>query len=382
MKKNFLKKVVGFVSLLAVTLTSSALPAVYAEDYVPEDEEIVFDSVEEYIEYSIPRHLYSRSMMFDGNVGYSEPVALYDFERNVVIGSEIFILNDDEIIGKEEVYDTAGGYMSIFDTYIPDCISLAYEDSEPIAMGFLGEGTFMYSDSEGYVQIDGIEENRPLMLSSPLELSVISVARETPAYLDVPYSHLHTVMLDVKHVPNNKQTYIFPQGLCWAACLAMKLNYSQDRYNSNTLDVLDAYMVANKCFEIGNYKPKDGVLTVYLEHELYMYKEYEYPYIEYTEEPMTHLEIHDCLNQGWPLVMAINKLPLEPNAVGHDMLITGIILETGSSTYYVDDPNIPQLRTFNFSGNPSKTFSDFYYEYKDEYGNVITYYNNWRHTYY
>ena len=367
MKHNFIKKIVGFLSAAAITLTSAAVPDVYAEESGAE-EELVFNSMEEYIEYSVPRHLYAQGITTGETFEYSEPVALYDFESNSVIGSEVFIFDDNKLIAKTEIYDTEEGYVSTLDTYIPDNLMSAYSEGEEIAMGHLENSLLMYSVAEGYSHIDGLEKyDSPLKV--PQELK--KIVKSGVAASSFPVTQiLHGIYLNTQHVPNATSKY-FPQGECWAACLAMKLNFEQDRYNAG-LHILTAENVSNQSVLLEYAKPNpDSIFSNYSVDILAMYKYYGYQYIERTYEPKTHHEIHDILGWGIPLVMYMYKAN-EPSAVGHAVLIKGIALDTSLSTYIIDDPNISSDVTVDLSGNPSQTYPSFFYQY----GN----YDQWAYT--
>lgn len=346
-------------------MTPFAFSHTYAEEiYSEDDEAIVFNSLDEYIEYSIPRHLYAQSIVIDGTLSYSHPVSLYDFDNGSVIGSEIFIFDDEELIGKTEVYNSGDEYMSTFDTYITADIDWAYQTGEEIAVGYVNNTLFMYSDSEGYVYIDGFE-NYDLPSGTPLELSAITVWNETSADFAVSYS-VATARLNVIHVPNSL-TYN-GNGECWAACIAMKLNY-QMGYN------LDADTVFEAADSLGlldwNF---DYGLVIDLSDESAVYSHYGYNVTE-TSNRLTHGEVYNILRSGKPLAISINN---SNDDKGHKIIIKGITLDAASSTYIFDDPNTKIERTTILNGNPSQTYPSFSYPY----GNNGNGYNNWRYTIY
>lgn len=343
-------------------MTPFAFSHTYAEEiYSEDDEAIVFNSLDEYIEYSIPRHLYAQSIVIEGTLSYSHPVSLYDFDNGSVIGSEIFIFEDEELIGKTEVYDSEDGYISTFDTYITADIDWAYQMGEEIAVGYVNNTLFMYSDSDGYVYIDGFE-NYDLPSGTPLELNAITVWNETSSDFAVSYS-VATARLNVIHVPNSL-TYN-GNGECWAACIAMKLNY-QMGYN------LDADTVFEAADSLGfldwNF---DYGLVIDLSDESAVYSHYGYNVTE-TSNRLTHGEVCNILSSGKPLAISINN---SDTKAGHQIIIKGIVLDAASSTYLVDDPELEREETILLNGNPSQTYSNFSYGKNNKF-------NNWRYTFY
>lgn len=348
-------------------MTPFAFSSAYADEiYSEDDEAIVFNSLDEYIEYSIPRLLYAQSIVIEGTLSYSHPVSLYDFDNGSVIGSEIFIFDDEELIGKTEVYNSGDEYMATFDTYITADIDWAYQTGEEIAVGYVSNTLFMYSDSEGYVYIDGFE-NYDLPTGTPLELSAITVWNETSPDFPVSYS-ISTVRLNVTHV-HNSETYNNGNGECWAACIAMKLNY-QMGYN------LDADTVYEATDSLGllSWDFNTSSTGVTLENEGAIFRHYGYNVTE-TSNRLTHGEVCNILTSGKPLAISLNYNNSE---AGHQIIIKGIVLDAASSTYIFDDPNSRDVRTTSLSGNPSQTYPSFSYPY----GNHGNGYNNWRYTFY
>lgn len=363
MKRNFFKKAVGFISIFAVALSFFAFPTVYAQDIYSDDETVEFNTLDEYIEYSIPRHLYSHSLVVNGTLSYSKPVMLYNFENNSVIGSEIFIFEDNELLGKTEVYETEDGYVSAFDTYITDDLFSAYQSGEEIAMGYINSNLFMYNDSNGYVYIEGFGKY-DLPLETPQILNTITVWSNTSPDLGVPYATLASVKLDVRHIDNS--TTYNSNGSCWAACVAMKLNY-QMKWN---LDA-DTVFEAADDWKLTLWEFGSTDLSVTLENEGEVFRKYGYNVNE-TATHMTHSEIYNILKNNKPLAISMN---MNNSANGHQIIIKGLTLESASSTYFVDDPNYLEEKSFVLNGNPSQTYPSFYYQYSGGY-------DNWRYTFY
>lgn len=363
LKKDFIKKAVGFILIFAISFASFSLSTVYAEGICSDNETVEFSTLEEYIEYNLPRHLYSHSFVVNGTLSYSRPVALYNFDNNSIIGSEVFIFEDNKLIGKTEIYETENGYVSTFDTFITDALFSAYQSGEEIAMGYINDNLFMYNDSDGYVYIDGFKRY-DLPLETPQKLNMISIWDNVSPDFAVPYATLASIKLNVQHVHNSNRYN--KGGECSFACIAMKLNY-QRGYN------LDADTVYKTADDLGLLVWEFGsdLTFIYTIDEPKVYSYYGCN-VTGTDKRMTHNEIYQILKEDKPVAISMNKNNQEG---GHEIIIKGITLETTQSTYLVDDPNSRDQRSFVLQGNPSQTYPSFSYPYSQ-------YYDNWFYTIY
>lgn len=336
---KYFKKAIGLISILAVTLTSTGLPRVYAEGKDWEDETIKFGTVEEYIEHNIQSHLYAHSVTIEGALKYSEPIALYNFDNNSIVGSEIFIFDGDLIIGKTAVYDTDNGYVSTFDTYISNDLYSVYQSGEKIAMGYTNNSLLMYSTNYGYVYVDG-NKIYDLPHDTPQELNAITICGEASPEYEVPYSFA-SIKLDVTHI-GRSETYN-KKGECWASCLAMQLNYH------NNLN-LTADKVLENCIrnKIGSYNSENNYV-VNIDQEIDAYNLYDYSVTRV--DSITHSDVVFTLKDNKPLAISINNTNF-PNNSGHKILIKGITLNSFSSTYIFDDPDREDEVSIKLDGHP------------------------------
>lgn len=84
-----LKRIGAVIACVALSITSmnTSILAEEADDNIYQ-----FNTLDEYIEFSVPRHLYAQQIDVSDTVEYSEPISLYNFSDNTVVGSEIFLL--------------------------------------------------------------------------------------------------------------------------------------------------------------------------------------------------------------------------------------------------------------------------------------------------
>lgn len=322
MNKKFLIASVAAITTLAISTNISATQSV--DDAFNE-----ITNLDDYLEFSIPRHIYAQRMEVGDEVQYSNPISLYNFEDNTIIGNEIFIISDGEIVGKMDVISIDGEYNSCFDTSINDNINYAYTNDEPIAIGGYQNSLMLYTSSNGFSYIDGVEGNQePNQV--PTDLSSIEIRNSVSLNICVPYS-IADISLPVSHV-DNSETHDY-LGQCWASCVAMKINY--EKSNSLTSDdVYEDLMANNIDFSVNGTQK---ALTYY-----------GYPDYTRTGTAMRPGDVATQLMNDHPVIMHIK------NSSGtnlHAVIIKGIVMDTSSSTYSIDDPNHSSTRTIVHNTN-------------------------------
>lgn len=301
-------------------------PALAEDNFEP----LTFNTLDDYIEYSIPRHLYAQQIETSAVLEYSAPIALYDFTNNTVVGSEIFFIDNGQMIGKMDVYNENGEYSSYFDTNITEDISNAYFNNYEIAIGGYYNSVLLYTDEKGFKLVDGLEnDNAPANI--PTELNKIIITGNVSTDFAMPYS-IATYSLSVPHV-DNSNTYD-NAGQCWAAAVAMKLNYhkSLDLTADSVYEDLTAAEI--------DFSSNGTVKAL---------KYYDYSNYTSGSSALSSGSVTTALMNDKPIIMHIST----SSGVKHAVVISGIVLDVSSSTYTVCDPNYSSTRTFNTSTNPN-----------------------------
>lgn len=322
MNKKFLVASVIAITTLSIGTNASAIQSV--DNTFNE-----FTNLDDYLEFSIPRHIYAQRMEIGEEVQYSNPILLYDFEDNTIIGNEFFIISNGELIGKMDVTYIDGEYSSCFDTSISDNINYAYVNEEPIAIGGYQNSLLLYTSSNGFSYIDGVKYNQePNQI--PTELSSIEIKNSVSLNICMPYS-IANISLPVSHVGNSTKNN--PLGQCWASCVAMKINYekgesltSDDVYEDLTEDNID--------FSVNGTQT---ALTYY-------------GYSEYTRTgtAMRPGDVATQLRNNHPIIMHMQNSSGDDS---HAVIIKGIVMDTSSSTYSIDDPNYSSTRSIVHNTN-------------------------------
>lgn len=288
-----------------------------------------FTNFDDYLEFSIPRHLYAQEIVIGDEVQYSNPVALYNFEDNTIIGNEIFIISDEKIVGKMDVTYIDGEYISCFDTSINDSIHYAYINNEPIAIGGFQNSLMLYTNSNGFSYIDGVESDQ-VPNQTPTELSSIFIRNSVSLNICIPRS-LANISLPVSHVGNS--TTYNSSGQCWASCVAMKIKY--EKGTSLTSDKVYEDLTANNIdFSVNGTQ------------EALKY----YGYSDYTRTgtAMRPGDVATQLMNDHPVIMHIKN---SSGTNSHAVIIKGIVMDTSSSTYTIDDPNYSSTRSIVHNTN-------------------------------
>lgn len=301
--------------------------------------------LKEYMSFCIPRHLYAQRIDCKGNVSYSEPIPFYNFETGDVIGEEVFLINDNVIIGKMIITEDDNEYSSCFDTTISKEIVDAFQNRKRIAIGGYDNSIWLYTDNGGFSYIDGIIDKFDPCISS-FELSTINIKGSTTGELD--YNTLRSiadVQLDnpdnFHHVPNSF-TYD-SNGECWASCVAMLTNYQGLTSSLLADDVYEDLIENNISYSSnGTY----AALTYY-----------GYTFIE-TNSCMSPHNVSMQLVNDKPIIMHIKT----STNIKHAVVIKAMVLDYQSSTYTIDDPNYSSDQTIvqnTFALTASNTFTSY-----------------------
>lgn len=360
MRKTTLKAISMATAAFMTVSMMGALPAA-AEEGI--ENVIEYSTFEEYVEYAIPHYIRAQSVEVDGTFYYSNPIDIYDINDidGGSIGDCVFLFDDDEIIGKMQVWQVDGEYASVFDTYITDEIRSSFEKNYSIALGYFGEDIYSYDEVVGSAFVDGpaFEECPNYVL--PLNEFISKAASMDLAAIPAPCAASASV--DVTHVENEKCPY--GHGLCWAACMAMMVN----KRNGKSLSALDVWTDMKTS---GNSDPVGDVSIISRTFN----NKYNYDHVLFVNQSISASEALGALSSNKPIYIAVSG-----DNTAHSLVICGITINNSSSTsavitYTVDDPNKTRLQSFTVVGSPTKVISSIAY-FSD--GSV---YNKWTDTIY
>lgn len=317
--------------IMALILSTNLISTASASDISQEAQS--FDS---FIAEAITKHLSGQGIVVDGELNYSDPIVLYDFETFEIIGSEVIILEDNEYLGKMEVYSENVGYTSIFDTYLPDDIQEVILTEANASFGFVNDNLLFYSPDTGYVLADGLYEYEEPETAPPIV---------TEIYFDNPLNFIPssstrsiaTIELDVDIVRNET---VDGRGLCVYASAAMLLNYHG--YGPG-LTASQLYSEAKELVPNTTGDPK-RVTAVF--------DEYGYS-VTTLKSPISAGNVATQLRNDKPIMISITG-----GNGGHEVVISGITLDLSTTRFTICDPNKGTVRDMYITHtNPDKVVS-------------------------
>lgn len=313
------------------------------------------NSFNDYLTTCIPRYLYAQGIDVGDTICYSEPIVLYDFSSFELIGSVVFVINENEVIGKMMIYDGTDGYTSVFDQSISYDIQDAFNNNSNIALGYMGDTLLCFTSANGYKYVDGIvQSNFPT--EQPGKLSIPKVSGSIRTDFPMLYSTSCSLKNTLVHEGNSNKHD--PDGQCWASCVAMKLNYQ-----------LSLNLTSDKIYEdlVDEKKTTESA-----------FKHYEYEYTK-VKDAMAPRDVYALIRSDIPVIACI-KHDLnddDPNndINKHAIVICGVYMETTMTTYTVDNPNSRSKQSMITHGLPDTVVNSMTIGTKDRY-------NNWYRTFY
>lgn len=303
----------------------------------------------EYLELVIPRYIQANSITVEGNVYVSNEIDYYDFESGSSQSSIYFVISGEHIVGRLCVYDN-NGYASTFTAGIAQALDNCYTENTPLALGYINETSYLYTSADGLQYIDGVY-NSADALQQRADIPLVAVTKDFAISVAMPRATVvASKVLNVGHL-HSGTGLVTGNGLCWAACVAMKVNYQMNSAIASANAVVNALGVRYPQSAYGN---PEGT-TIWIERAFLLYG---CGYI-YTLSELTSSEVYQHLNNGKPIMVCMVK----PNvSVGHAVLIEGVaIYNNGDALYYIDDPDLSTQQTAYVLNGDS--FSYYNYEW-------------------
>ncbi|MDE5994371.1 MAG: C39 family peptidase [Oscillospiraceae bacterium] len=344
--KNF-KKAIG-MSMAAVMAVSmmGTLPAA-AEEVT--DEVVEYSTIEEYIEYVIPNYVRAQSVEINGTFYYSNTIDIYNI-NDIESGSRgecVFFFDDDKIVGKMQVRKHNGEYASVFDTHITDEMQGSFDGDYAIAFGYFNDDFYSFDEMVGSTFVDGPGFEECPDYALPLNESIIKAASMDLAAIPAPYAA--SASLNVPHVANTACDY--GHGLCWAACMAMMVNYR----NGKSLSALRVWQ------DMKTSDNPDPVGDINIISRAFN-NIYNYDHALFVNRSISASEVLGALSSNKPVYIAVSR-----GDFAHTLVICGVVFNNSTSTssiitYTVKDPNNKNsVQSFTVVGSPTKAINSIAY---------------------
>lgn len=359
--------------LAMVTITSLFTISVSAE--TPQ-------TLDEYVDEVLPTYLNAHNFSEEQNYYTSNIINVTDYETGDVYTNYMFVFVDNSIVGKMQIDLSQTGYHSSFDTDIPNEIQQIYQNGESFALTFDDNYIFLVS-GEINTTFGGVESNATF--NGNIAENTVIVRESNFEYIQPEVISLNIAKggvmtrgtafadynLNVSHVSNE---YIIEIGrhVCWAACIAMKLNY-QYGYNLSARDVFEASKWLDSDLDDPGYEYTHSNA----------YSEYGYNNYTYVDGSISSQDIALSLRNNIPVELGIEGTNTDGDAAAHALIVKGVQLYTDKATFVFLDPsagtastsitisggthNLP-ISSFNYSknyndGHGTYNFTSIYYAY-------------------
>ena len=340
MKTKIFKRITAAMLAAVMTVTSVSASA----ESVNKEEKY---TIEEYIMEVTPVYLASRN--FDASSTYYAS-NIFEVDNSDPPRYYSFIFQDNDISGKLEINFVDGNYYSVFDTDIQSEIKEMYVKNEEIAFVVNNNNTFVVSETSA-VAIDSIEKadfvgnaslQTPITKTTPIEYNLIVNASANARSASLGSKTLS----NFSFVPNQDtgSGYV----LCWAACVAMTVNYLLG-YTPSSSNFIYADDVSKA---VGTTTGTNSAVKN-------AYTKYGYT-ANNTNGPSNPNTVFQKLSSGKPVHINVQD---SDQGLTHALEIYSIYIYTDKTVYTFYDPSIlngtPQ--SVIASGNPTPTSSSFLY---------------------
>lgn len=328
-------------------------------------------SLESYIEHVLQNYLYGYETGIQ--IGYSNPIPYIDFSTGNCISDCFFVFGGDTIIGRLFVNNSEGKFSSTFYGQDNTELQSAFDNNLEIAIGCYNNNVISFTEENGYSLVDGVfEELYPSSFPQRTEI----IFKEKSISVPINTLALNSESRKILSVPvvANDPSLGTGAGICWASCVAMKMNYQKGLH----LEASDVYYAtANKMHDMGIDSDPLGIPS----NIKWAYEAYSYS-VTYKNSAVTPNEIFGMLSLNKPVQISISGTDSSGETVGHAVIIYGIAISDSSSsntdiTLYIKDPNTNLYQLVNFSGNPNIVKSNI--SYSPYY--TTTVYERWFDTY-
>lgn len=306
-----------FKKLLSLVLVALIVVNFTTITTFADDESVSFD---DYIQGVAERFFNLTGFEYGDEYQISNSFDVYNFDDEAYIQNRTltFIISDNKIIGLINTDNTGGDFNSNYFEVSSADLTKAFEGSSNIVIGYKDGILYVLTNNKIVYAFSDLNDE---ILSSDFDLSNCSFEKIVikNEYVYSPIQTRATILfnkqLNIKHVANVKDR-------CWAACVAMKVNYQK----SNNLVTNTVY---NDMYNRYNEKPV-GNMTWYKR---------AYPYYRvsatYYEKGLGSSAVSDAINNYKPVHISVSN-----SDNGHAIIICGAKICDTFATYTIDDPNI------------------------------------------
>lgn len=341
-----MKKMVIFI------LMGSLLGVNTCTNVVINAEEKGIDVMTEYALSVMPCYIYANSIVME-NEYMSDCFAVYDVDNNEIDHYIYFLLNEDIAIGLLSVYDDGDEFNSSFSlldgTNIDEGSFLQLYLNEDGLFAREGEEDFFLCGQDYSGKEDGLLAIPAIELESSYQITLSGMSRANASY-SIPVSYVANA------------TTSSGKGLCWAACIASRVNYE----SGLTLTAKRIYSDANRATAAGKPSGLPEGTTSWMEYTYNLYG------ISATStDALTMERLVKLIESDTPVIFNVFRTE-GGETYGHAVLMKAYyILSSSSCVYMFMDPNISSSVSVVVSATAQTNPAEFVYN------NGFHEYDNW-----
>lgn len=352
------------LSIAALTIICNATPA-YASDLSEPlstslNENVSSDSMNEYVNLAMSNYIIAAGLDISSNFSITSGIPIFNEGELTPLGYAVYLVSDDGTVGEMNVFCCGNSFSSDF-SLIPNLTTTSFTQNDLCVILNNGGKWLCFENNDVVPLIENCSyELAPTDCSqyASVTLNDFDINSECLiAPLDDIGATIGSVSLNVSHVSNNYAVN-GGNGICWAATIAMKVNFLK----GTNYSALDIYNYAKN-----NLNSTVGSMTTV--QNLYSAFGISVTATNNQTNFLTNQEAWNILkNSGSPIDLAIYGYE---NSSGtgteryHQVLLTGMTIGSTGLSYQFFCPNNSAKKYVYISGNPSvttsKKMSDFVY---------------------
>lgn len=276
----------------------------------------------------------------EGDYTISNLIPVYDFETGELSGQKkAFVISRNRVFAELDIWVDGNQYYSSFfetennpaDPFINGNDELCYGVYQDSLWLCVNNTSFYHADS--FIETESPASVECLSLPVEMEQNVSLYANDPQAYaID------DKIVLSVEHQANDTSPGATDWNLCWAACIAMKVNYLKSK--GYTALSLYNYLVNNNMDHDGSINcVKNAYNKFGINVECYGNVQNQY--------------LWDMLENNQPFDVAIKGVDSNGKMEYHQVLICGMAKGSTGIAYRFDCPNTSVKKVVQISGNTS-----------------------------
>lgn len=303
MKKRLWALTLALVMVLTTIVASTRIATAAAND-----------SMDAYAAEVVGSYLHANGI-WDNESFLSQAYPIYHVSEECISHYMYFVLKEDGVVGRLAVYSNAGEYVS---SYIHGSIEGLDTDS-PFQL-FLAEESLFLRQNQIDIFVSGEEQN--VTVENEIPFSSQALQENVRIISSQVSGRMTNYYLSVPFVANDSANGV---GICWAACIASRVNYHQ----GTTLSARNVY---DKCSAYLTGRPS-GTPEGYPVWVQYGYNLYGIS-TDYVASGKNFAQICDLLNNDKPIYCWFDR-----GVASHAVLLIGVYQEGTTNIYMFRDSN-------------------------------------------